>query len=70
MNWNDAGIAAVVFNAGILFAQFIYMRKAMVTKKDLQIALLQHQIEMAKTYVKKEECDDKVYPMGGAHAHD
>jgi hypothetical protein len=50
-------VAAVgfTFTAGGTVANFRYMREAMVTKKDLKIALLEHAEKLNEDFVTREE---------------
>lgn len=60
MTWlRDYGLVVmaivVVFNAGIMFANYHYMRKSMATKKDMENALLTIRLHMAEQYMKKDD---------------
>jgi len=44
------------WHMGMTWSTFRYMKSSMVTKKDLQIALLQAAMEMDERYVKREDC--------------
>jgi hypothetical protein len=50
-----AGAIGIIFNAGVTYANFSYIRKSMVTKKDLEIALLREEQKCDAKYATKVE---------------
>jgi hypothetical protein len=60
----------MVFNAGITFANYMYMRSNMVTKDKLRIHLLEMAEELRDTYVRKDECGTMMNSrVNGGSAH-
>lgn len=49
------GVGAVLFNAGVTWTQFRYMRTSMITKKDMQIGLLKFKEELNEDFVPRSE---------------
>jgi len=50
-------VMAAIFAAGIAWGNFRYMRKNMVTRKDLELAIGEFYKEMEKKFVTREVCD-------------
>lgn len=56
-HWTTAAaLAVLVFNAGINWANFSYMKKAMVTKKDMEIGMLRFKEDINIHFMTRDDC--------------
>jgi hypothetical protein len=72
-NYPDTAISIVLVVGGTIwhiattYTNFLYIRKSMITKKDLEISLLKFENRLDNKYISREACAMMIKRNGDKH---